>query len=409
METAAPVFLDDFGTHHSWQPTTLQQLGKTENDLEKLLAHRPSLLGLEGMRTQIHGPYAVFRQVRLTNPLNRNLRADLVMLTASGHIAVVEVKRYGNPELASRDVVGQLVDYAAALSADSENSVAALFLGGDGRSLLEIVRAHFPNCHDPEELALVILERLQRTELHLVIACDKAPLGLRDFVKAVSAQRALGCFELRVAEITPHVTPEHAGVLYVPQTPLRTEIVARTAVTVTSAVGLPPPRVAVNVTSLDAIDDARSTLEREGEIDAILEAVIRSYDQIREPNFPLRGRARRYRQIQPEDWQGAIHYEFLCWSQGVNVELHLESDEVRPVGATLLALLPKLEQIFPKITWDSNYSAGRGRLVVWTLGEESTVTANAMKLLIRETKDMVSAALSRISKSLPPLTGGGDT
>jgi hypothetical protein len=67
----------------------------------------------------------------------------------------------------------------------------------------------FPGAAHHGELADVLLERIRKAETHLVIdrrdiACDGAPEGLRESVRGISRQAALGTFDLRLPELTPH-------------------------------------------------------------------------------------------------------------------------------------------------------------------------------------------------------------
>ena len=48
-----------------WKPTTLDQIGKYEADLEAALSRRPSCSASRPKRTGIYGPFAVFNQLAL--------------------------------------------------------------------------------------------------------------------------------------------------------------------------------------------------------------------------------------------------------------------------------------------------------------------------------------------------------
>jgi hypothetical protein len=74
------------GPPQNWHPTTLDQLGKSEEFFEAALAGTPELLGLQSRRLGIHGPFRVFRQLPLTTPAGRVIYPDIVILAASAHI-----------------------------------------------------------------------------------------------------------------------------------------------------------------------------------------------------------------------------------------------------------------------------------------------------------------------------------
>ena len=102
-----------------------------EKFLEDLVASRPDLLGIGGWddETDIEGPFHAFRQLSLHALNGRSIAPDLVLLSRSGHIVVVEVKLSDNPELRDRQVVAQLLEYAASFAQYTEDECLALFGG----------------------------------------------------------------------------------------------------------------------------------------------------------------------------------------------------------------------------------------------------------------------------------------
>lgn len=380
-----------------WTPQTLRRLGKDERFLERAIGANPALLCLEDRRTQIRGRYAVFHQLKLETPQGRTVYPDIVMLCESGHVVVVEVKLADNPELAQRAVVAQVLDYASALAGYTTDELVELFGGEPGSGFADIIKARFPDCHQPHELADVLVERLRAADLHLVIACDGAPSGLREFVQGVSSQSASGAYELRVAVLTPFTTSTHPGVLLLPTTPTRTEIVARTAVHVTYAEGQPRPEVQVRVTSQDevaeAVRQAKSTTPRELRPD--LAAAIDAYDLIAAPEWKTQGTATKYRQIRPIGWPPSVHYEFLAFTDGIGVELHLESAKLGPVRSAAIELGDRLRATFPDIVWDPAWGKG-GRLAIRLVGSTPDRIARTMHEFIESTRNSLEAAVSNL-------------
>ncbi len=233
-----PVLFVREGHREPWTATTIRALGKNEEYLEALIGRAPELLGLEDLRTHVKGPYAAFHQLGVETPSGQTVAPDIVFLTQSGHVVVVEVKLADNEELRGRKVVAQVVEYAASIATYDEADLVQLFDTGlptDAR-FSDVVRKHLPSAPDAVALAAELIRKIRAAEIHLVIACDHAPEGLREFVASVTAQQALGNYELRVCELVPFVGPEvgAAGMLLVPSSILRTEVVARTVVEVNS-------------------------------------------------------------------------------------------------------------------------------------------------------------------------------
>lgn len=242
------------GTPVLWRPTTLDQIGKHEADLEAALSNTPELLCLETKRTGIYAPFAVFNQLALPTPMGRETYPDITLLTASGDVVIVEVKLFANPEIRNRSVIAQIIDYVSSISALDEDGMARLFNGGGDAEWAALVRSYFPHEEDADELAAELLANAAAGDVHIVIACDKAPKGAYDLARSVSAQSHLG-FSLDVLEVTPYVPedgPTHT-IMYVPNVRLSTEIVARTAVSVSVDAGTRQPVVNVKTTSVEEI------------------------------------------------------------------------------------------------------------------------------------------------------------
>lgn len=253
IPTAISVWSD--GTAHGWTRTTLDRLGKSESFLEGIVAGQPHLLGLESLRTGIHGPFHAVRQLPLKTPTSRGIYPDIVFFTASGHVIVVEVKLCTNPELRDRQVIAQVLDYASSLQALSEDELADLFQDGAPAHWPDVVSRWFPKVTDPEELSATLLQRIQAGEVNIVIACDRAPPGLPAVIRGVTSQSAMG-FDLDLAEITPYISQQSPeDIIFIPTTRLTTEIVARTAVTVTYRRSDERPAATVQTLSLEQIEE----------------------------------------------------------------------------------------------------------------------------------------------------------
>jgi len=241
-----------------WLPTTLQQVGWSEEQFEAVLSDNPQLLGLESRRSGIRGPYASFRQLHLRTPQGRPVIPDIVFLTASGHVVIVEVKRHGNEELKDRRVIAQAIDYAASFSALNENQIIRLFNPGHSPncSWPELIQELFPLEPEYDELAFELLSRFSSGNLNIVIACDKAPFGLNELVKGVAKQSSLE-FDLNLVEVAPYVKENSppTEIFFIPKTRLLTEIVARTAVTVKYLPSDTEPSVEIQMTDIEDIEE----------------------------------------------------------------------------------------------------------------------------------------------------------
>ena len=246
------------GGSRCFRPTTLTELGKSEEFLEEVIYDNFGLLGLEQGQIGIRGPFQCWRQVSLNTPEGRTIYPDIVAISASGHLIVVEVKLGSNNELKSRKVISQIIDYASSFASASRAELLSMFSrGGSSESTWEgFVGSLFPDLSQIGEMSALLEQRIGDGELNLVIACDKSPLGTRELLRGVAVQAALG-FQLDLIEIIPHVDTDGGDgeIVFVPHRSATTEIISRTAVTVLIEEGAAEPGVVVESTSLEEIEE----------------------------------------------------------------------------------------------------------------------------------------------------------
>lgn len=232
--------------------TTCRAIGFNEDFFEARLAAMPSLLGLESRRSGVRGPFCVFRQSQLPTPQGKVVAPDIVFLAASGHLVIVEVKLGDNSEL-GRSVIAQIMEYAGSFVALDDDALLRMFPGGrEAGTWLNFVKTCFPDEARIDELAFELRDRIVRGEIRLIIACDSVPPGFRELVAGVVTQSAIG-FSLDVVEIVPYVAEGNAekSVIFVPSTRISTEIIARTAVTITYRQGDTKPSTLIEVSTPD--------------------------------------------------------------------------------------------------------------------------------------------------------------
>jgi len=344
-----------------WLPTTLRSQGKDEAYLERVIVSDPLVLGLDPYVTGIGTSFAVYQQTWLDSPSARALRPDVVLLSETGHVVVVEVKLEDNPELRDRRVISQIIDYAAAVANLDEHALAAWLGGPEDHCWLDVVRHAFPRAHDVERLAAALSDRISRADIHLVVACDVAPVGLRDTIQLISAQTALGEFQLHVVELTPYVNECEPGrILVVPRETARTEIVSRTAVTVRREEGV-GVGVTVVASSPTEVTEAIQRNKRGRVIRPEFEAILDAYNLNAFDGMQTSGGGTGYRQIKAPGWPACIHYEFLDRGGDpavVGVELHLESGDYSQLSKFLENLASSLHSDFPGMQYSSKWFKG---------------------------------------------------
>jgi hypothetical protein len=383
----------------------LRALGHDEAYLESLIAADPLVLGLDPFETGVHRRLVALRQATLTSPTGRTLKPDVVVFSETGHIVLVEVKLCDNAELRDRRVVAQVVEYAASVASLEEEDLVEWLGEGDEGTWLDVVRRMFPAVADVERLANAFRRRMREAEIHLVIACDGAPDGLRDLVRAVAGQAALGQFQLHVVELIPHVTAGIEGVMLLPQVAARTEIVARTAVTITYSQAAEQPSVSVVASSAEEVEQRIADVRAGTSMRRSLAAVVEAYDADAPPDLRTVGRSAGYRQIRPSSWPGGLHYEFLDGGGAqptVGIELHAESPKLKHLAPLLGAVAEKARVSIPQVTHETKWMRGPGRVFVRVSADDAINAAKLMAKFIEATKAEVDAALSSVPGSEAP-------
>ena len=132
---------------------------------------------------------------------------------------IVEVKRFGNPELRGRAVIAQTLDYIAGIATVDERELCLKLSDGQTETLEALVSHCFPATAHPNWLARDYRRALMTGEVLAIIVCDQVPPGTRDQVEALAQQQALA-FELRIIELTSYVCTTQPGDVIVQAQPM---------------------------------------------------------------------------------------------------------------------------------------------------------------------------------------------
>ena len=347
--------------------------------------------------TGVGGHVVAFRQKQLSTPDDRTVIPDIVLLTDTGTSWWWRPSSGTNPELRGRAVVAQVVAYAASV-ANLDDAEALDWLGEEeDSSWSDLVRRIFPAASEPDLLAEALRRRMRDAEIHLVIVCDAVPEGLRELVRAVAGQAALGAFQLHVVELAPYIADGVDGVLLVPSEIARTEIVSRTAVTVNYVAGTQQPAVSVVASSVEEVEQAIKDARAGRSLRPEFAAVIAAYDSRAATQLRTVGRSAAYKQVKPADWPAGVHYELLDKSGGaenVGLELHVESKALAGLSASLGALAEELRSTWPQVSHDPTWSKGLGRIYLRVPIDRPDEAALTMSSFIELTQPKITELLA---------------
>ncbi len=153
--------------------------------------------------------------------------ADILYLTPSGQVVLVETKLWRNPE-ARREVVGQILDYAKQLttwSFDVLEQRAATAARSRGPYLLSCLRSRFPGV-DEATFVDGVRRSLSTGDFLLIIAGDGIRYGAESLVGFLERFGHLR-FGLALVEVAAYKLPDGATLLQ-PRVLAKTELLQRT-------------------------------------------------------------------------------------------------------------------------------------------------------------------------------------
>jgi hypothetical protein len=197
--------------------------------LQDLLYRHPGLMLLcePGADQSIVAPLC--RELAIPRP-GGNVFLDILGVTRSGRLVLVECKLWRNPQ-ARREVVAQILEYAALLRSWSFGDLTARIKQKTGSTaqdpIFELARQSFP---DLDEAAFVdgVARSLEYGDFHLVIAGDGIRSDLHSLAKHLNAGFA-GLGRLSLLEIQLW-SDSQGNTVVVPNVPLKTEIIEQRVV-----------------------------------------------------------------------------------------------------------------------------------------------------------------------------------
>lgn len=247
--------------------------GYDERWLQELLFAHPELIPMDRIDAGAGGLLPLCRELTLAREA-RVVYLDLLCLTRSGRLMLVECKLWRNPQ-ARREVVAQILEYAALLRGWSYGDLTARLKQQRGwkekNPIFEQALRIWP---DLEEAAFVdrVSRSLEAADFHLVIAGD----GIRSDVQALASHvNASGVGTSRLALVEIQVWRSSEGdTIVVPNVPLKTEVIEQRVIVAADGQHLKVKEIHVDspagmrdrseAADTDAIIDPDRAAQREG-------------------------------------------------------------------------------------------------------------------------------------------------
>jgi len=244
----------------AWNATSFTKLGKKEKDLEEYIANNLATLGLyELARSNLR--YQVLRQCQLPRKIGSPIKPDIVVVREDGELFIIEVKLSKNQELFNRKAIGQIMEYASAIS-DLDKDTLAYMLNekGETRSLGELFDYWFEKSVQAnafrKDPAQALISNIESGRINLLIASDLLPSGAYDYIDELTTKSLLP-FNFSAVEVTPFKSSESDLIMLVPQLKIETVIISRTVVDVKQSTG--SEVTSINISSVDDNESSSSS------------------------------------------------------------------------------------------------------------------------------------------------------
>jgi hypothetical protein len=235
MAWADPILIDDLEKPNRITPLTRQKPGHANGNvgyheilLQRLIHTSPTCLPIK----EIDSAFVELRPVCMELPLaseSKERFADNLLINAAGRICLVECKLASNPE-ADRDVLAQLIDYAAVLSRLDYNGLrdrVCQALGKQGDPIVDSVLGTGANPDQVADLVAGIEHSLRRGQLLLLIVGDRIRSHTERLVELLRERVNLG-FTFGLIEMPIFGAADAPGYIVQPRVVAKTTIIERT-------------------------------------------------------------------------------------------------------------------------------------------------------------------------------------
>jgi hypothetical protein len=233
-----PLPIIQFNTSNepiTWSATSFKELGKAEVDLEEYIANNLATLGLDELARSTYR-YQVLRQCQLPRKIGSPIKPDIVVVREDGELFIIEVKLGSNQELFNRKAIGQIMEYASAIS-DLDKDTLAYMLNDKGqtKTLGELFDHWFAKSVQTHAFrmdpAQALISNIESGKINLLIASDILPSGAYDYIDDLTTKSLLP-FNFSAVEITPFKSLNSDLIMLIPQLRIETVIMSRTVVEV---------------------------------------------------------------------------------------------------------------------------------------------------------------------------------
>lgn len=241
------------------QPIIIDKSGKTvfpelvkmpsEAWLQKLLPTCPEILPTAEIDSRYAKLFYIAREVATESTKIGKGHIDILYLSTNGNLVIVETKLYRNPE-SSRQVIGQVLDYAVSLHDTNQWNWDKLNQIYHGKDLYNDIKRKYPNIPSKEVFIDLVNDSIRRADFLMMIIGDTIRPSADKIAEFINSPIDMH-HRLALCELTTYKIADKF--LIVPRLTTSTKILERAVITIkdskiiaTETKTPPPPPLNIN-------------------------------------------------------------------------------------------------------------------------------------------------------------------
>jgi hypothetical protein len=244
-----------------------------EGKFEQLIHNNLSVLGIYELSDK-RFKYKSFLQCPLPRRNGSAIQPDIIVIREDGELFIIEVKLEYNTELFNRKAIGQVIEYASAVSALTEVELTNMLNStNDDFSLGELFDHWFgPSSPYRIQNRINLVNNIAAGKINMLIVSDILPSGAYDWINDWTSKSHLP-FNFSAIEVTPFKNSQNNSILLIPQTKVKTEIISRTVVELKQQDGNIKAEITINSAAEIEQNQKRITSEKIIFIDTLNELI----------------------------------------------------------------------------------------------------------------------------------------
>lgn len=219
-----PIIVDKSGKTVSPEPVKMPN----EAWLQKLLSTCPDVLPTAEIDSKYSQLFYIASEVATESTKTGKGHIDILYLSTNGNLVIVETKLYRNPE-SSRQVIGQVLDYAVSLHDTNQWNWDKLNQIYHGKDLYNDIKRKYPNIPSKEVFIDLVNDSIRRADFLMMIIGDTIRPSADKIAEFINSPIDMH-HRLALCELTTYQIADKF--LIVPRLTTSTKILERAVITI---------------------------------------------------------------------------------------------------------------------------------------------------------------------------------